>query len=218
MVKALTAIVAKWNAWKDKNVNVEEILELDKAKYKQKISDAKSKVIKLVSEKDSLITTHKEFEGRIYKAKDLAKKAAKKGDEAEAKKYLVKAAKLEATAKDMAATIADLEKKEEILKQRVGDMEEALEMLDANNIYIKAQLSAAEVSKDAAEMLTGMGEDDTDLNEVRDLAKERTKKLESSAKAMTDLADEGFLKPRVVVDTDVDMDEVEKELKKLMKE
>jgi phage shock protein A len=217
MVGILTRLKAKINKWERENVSVDEVLELDKKEYQEKISKAKEKVIKLTTERNKLETTHREFEGRIHKAEKTAKVAAGNGDAEAARKALAKKKKYEGQRANLEATIQSLKDKEDILKSKVEDMEEAMEMLDADNISLKAQLSAAEVSKDAAEMLTGMGDDDSDFNDIREIADDRTKEFSARAKALTDLADEGFVKAREFATVEIDDDELDAELEELMK-
>lgn len=216
MVKFIKALEAKWNKFKKDNVNIDELLELDQDKYKERIVDARNKATKLRTEIEKLIITQDEFKGRMYKASRNAKAAATKGDEVKARKFIVKKQSIDAELDTLINTIESLRSKETIIKDKVGQMESTLDLIDVRNTTIKAQLSAAEVSESAAEMLTGMGDDSIDMNDVMDLAKTRTIDLEARANALTNLADEGFLSVSPVQVANIDEDAVTAELDAIM--
>lgn len=216
MINIFRVFEAKWNKFKKDNVNIDELLELDQDKYKERIVDARDKATKLRTEIEKLILTQDEFKGRMYKASRNAKAAAEKGDEIEARKFIVKKQSIDAELDTLINTIESLRSKETIIKDKVDQMESALDLIDVRNTTIKAQLSAAEVSESAAEMLTGMGDDSIDMNDVMDLAKTRTIDLEARANALTNLADEGFLSVNPVQVANIDENAVTAELDAIM--
>jgi phage shock protein A len=202
--RLLFNIKALFSKQVDKLENPMVTLDYSYEQLRQQQVKFRQALVEFTTEQKSLEATANSLETDAAKAEQGAKLFLGKGDEASARKMLERKVGIQSNLESTRTQLEELNKRGEIMRAQSAQLDERLRNFATQKETEKALYQAAKASAQVGEITTGIGEGAAEATQAIERAREKRKKLEARAGAISSLMADGTLQDQLTGDTAID--------------